>query len=137
MIDHAENVVDLNAILHPGSVYDPISARIAEDLGFEVGHPRRNLRFNRKLPLQPRADITEFGGFHLGRAQPGDIVLWNFSHVNFVYTADNGKLTFVGGNQSPKNKGNNPNDGDVTISWPGGWTSAKGGIVGIFRPSKE
>ena len=26
-----------NACVHPGSVYDPISARIAEDLGFEVG----------------------------------------------------------------------------------------------------
>jgi carboxyvinyl-carboxyphosphonate phosphorylmutase len=23
--------------IHPGSVFDPISARIAEDLGFEVG----------------------------------------------------------------------------------------------------
>ena len=23
--------------IHPGSVYDPISARIAEDLGFEAG----------------------------------------------------------------------------------------------------
>ena len=26
-----------DACVHPGSVYDPISARIAEDLGFEVG----------------------------------------------------------------------------------------------------
>lgn len=26
-----------NACVHPGSVFDPISARIAEDLGFEVG----------------------------------------------------------------------------------------------------
>src|SRR5713101_1321772 len=26
-----------NRCLHPGSVYDAISARIAEDLGFEVG----------------------------------------------------------------------------------------------------
>lgn len=69
-------------------------------------------------------------------AQPGDIVLWNFGHVNFVYTANNGKLTFVGGNQSPKLKGNNPNDGDVTQSWPNGWTAANGGIVGIWRPSK-
>ena len=69
-------------------------------------------------------------------AQPGDIVLWNFGHVNFVYTAVEGKLSFVGGNQSPKNKGNNPNDGDVTQSWPGGWTEARGGIVGIYRPSK-
>ena len=24
-------------LLHPGSVYDPISAHIAEDLGFELG----------------------------------------------------------------------------------------------------
>ena len=69
-------------------------------------------------------------------AQPGDIVLWDFGHVNFVYTAQSGKLTFVGGNQSPKVKGNNPNDGDVTQSWPGGWTAARGGIVGIYRPSK-
>ena len=69
-------------------------------------------------------------------AQPGDIVLWDFGHVNFVYTAQSGKLTFVGGNQSPKVKGNNPNDGDVTQSWPSGWTSSRGGIVGIFRPSK-
>ena len=26
-----------NRCVHPGSVYDAISARIAEDLGFEVG----------------------------------------------------------------------------------------------------
>src|SRR5262249_5652752 len=26
-----------DACVHPGSVYDPISARIAEDLGFELG----------------------------------------------------------------------------------------------------
>src|SRR6201993_5559236 len=26
-----------NRCVHPGSVYDPLSARIAEDLGFEVG----------------------------------------------------------------------------------------------------
>lgn len=70
-------------------------------------------------------------------ALPGDIVLWNYSHVNFVYTADNGKLTFVGGNQSPSKGGNNPNDGDVTICWPSGWTEARGNIVGIYRPSKK
>jgi len=70
-------------------------------------------------------------------AQPGDIVLWNFGHVNFVYENVGGKLSFVGGNQSPKNKGNNPNDGDVTISWKGpAWTPQRGGIVGIWRPSK-
>ena len=30
-------VLDGERCVHPGSVYDPISARIAEDLGFEVG----------------------------------------------------------------------------------------------------
>jgi predicted chitinase len=69
-------------------------------------------------------------------AEPGDIVLWNYSHVNFVYRNTNGKLSFVGGNQSPSKGGNNPNDGDVTNSWPAGWNAARGGIIGIFRPSK-
>ena len=70
-------------------------------------------------------------------AQPGDIVLWNFGHVNFVYTSSGGKLTFMGGNQTPTaGKNNNPSDGDVSISWPGGWTTNRGGISGIWRPSK-
>lgn len=30
-------VIEGEGCIHPGSVYDPISARIAEDLGFEVG----------------------------------------------------------------------------------------------------
>ena len=30
-------VIEGDRCIHPGSVYDPISARIAEDLGFEVG----------------------------------------------------------------------------------------------------
>src|SRR5260221_13922360 len=30
-------LLDGKSCVHPGSVYDPISARIAEDLGFEVG----------------------------------------------------------------------------------------------------
>jgi hypothetical protein len=70
------------------------------------------------------------------QAEPGDIVLWNYSHVNFVYRNTGGKLSFVGGNQSPAKGGNNPNDGDITIAWPFGWNSSRGGIVGIFRPSK-
>jgi len=70
-------------------------------------------------------------------AQGGDIVLWDFGHVNFVYTAQNGKLSFVGGNQGGKSRDNNPNSGDVTVSWPSGWTQARGGIVGIWRPSKS
>lgn len=30
-------ILEGNACVHPGSVYDPLSARIAEDLGFEIG----------------------------------------------------------------------------------------------------
>ena len=30
-------VLEGDRVVHPGSVYDPISARIAEDLGFEIG----------------------------------------------------------------------------------------------------
>lgn len=67
--------------------------------------------------------------------QPGDIVLWSFNHVNFCYTANNGRFTFVGGNQTPTGAGkNNPSDGDVTNSWPSGWTASKGGIVAVMRP---
>ena len=85
-----------------------------------------------------RDSASKFGAtqVNIADAQPGDIVLWNFSHVNFVYTAQNGKLTFVGGNQGGKATDNNPNSGDCTISWANGWTSSRGGIVGIWRPSK-
>ena len=30
-------LLETETCIHPGSVFDPISARIAEDLGFEVG----------------------------------------------------------------------------------------------------
>jgi hypothetical protein len=72
----------------------------------------------------------------VGSAETGDIVLWDYGHVNFVYF-NKGKMTFVGGNQSPKNAGNNPNDGDVTMAWPSGYSPSRGGIVGVFRPSKD
>jgi hypothetical protein len=69
-------------------------------------------------------------------AQPGDVVLWPFSHVNFIYTRQGNKVTFCGGNQTPSSgKNNNPSDGDVTISWPSGYDLGKGGIQ-VFRPSR-
>lgn len=69
------------------------------------------------------------------QAQPGDIAFWSYRHVNFVYKANNGKFTFVGGNQSPK-ASNNPNDGDVTESWPGGTGPNNPTWVSCWRPSK-
>lgn len=80
------------------------------------------------------------------QAKPGDIVLWNFGHVNFIYTAANASVgsggigppfTFVGGNQTPTSGTNNPDDGDVSISWKSGWSLQRGGIAGIYRPSKS
>lgn len=69
------------------------------------------------------------------QAQPGDIAFWSYRHVNFVYTANNGKFTFVGGNQSPK-ASNNPNDGDVTQSWPSGTTASNPSWVSCWRITK-
>ena len=72
------------------------------------------------------------------QAQPGDIALWSFGHVNFVYQNSGGRLSFVGGNQTPTSgKNNNPDDGDVTISWPGPACSPSNNtLIGCWRPSK-
>lgn len=74
----------------------------------------------------------------ISEMQPGDLVLWGSGHVNFCYTANNGRYSFVGGNQSP-GKGAEPpvrdpsGDGDVTLSWPSGWTPSRGGITKVVR----
>ena len=53
-------------------------------------------------------------------AKCGDIALWKFSHVNFIYSNEDGRMSFVGGNQSDKARNdNNPSGGAVTHSWKG------------------
>lgn len=69
-------------------------------------------------------------------ARPGDIAFWSYRHVNFVYTAANGKYSFVGGNQTPKGGTNNPDDGDITISYPGGTAATNANWVSCWRPTK-
>lgn len=70
------------------------------------------------------------------QAEPGDIALWSYSHVNFVYTSRNGVLTFVGGNQADR-AANNPSGGTVNQSYKGGYQVGKDNtLVAIFRPSK-
>ena len=70
----------------------------------------------------------------IGDAQPGDVAYWSYSHVNFIYTKVGNTLTFVGGNQSPRNT-SNPNDGDVTHSWQSGYNyPGNGTLVSIWRP---
>lgn len=70
------------------------------------------------------------------QAQPGDIAFWSYSHVSFVYTANKGEFTFVGGNQNPNGVVNNPNDGDVTIAYPKGIGANISTWVSCWRPSK-
>ena len=69
-------------------------------------------------------------------AQPGDIAFWSYRHVNFVYTAANGKYSFVGGNQTPSGGKNNPDDGDITISYPGGTAASNANWVSCWRITK-
>ena len=76
----------------------------------------------------------------LSDGQPGDIVVWNYSHVNFIYSSPSpGVYTFVGGNQSDKASAtnNNPSGGTITNSWKNGWTQSNGRISGIFRPVRS
>jgi hypothetical protein len=83
--------------------------------------------------------VSKFQGTIIPRDQgrPGDIVLWTFGHVNFIWTANNGKYSFIGGNQTPTSgTNNNPNDGDVTISWPNGCLYTNPKIDTIVRPYK-
>ena len=70
------------------------------------------------------------------QAQPGDIAFWSYRHVNFVYEKKGAGFTFVGGNQTPKGGSNNPSDGDVTISYPGGTAPSNANWVSCWRPSK-
>ena len=89
-----------------------------------------------------RDKTSLYGGVSvpLSDGQPGDIVVWNYSHVNFIYTVPSpGVYTFVGGNQSDKasTTNNNPSGGSITNSWRGGWRSSNGRISGIFRPVRS
>jgi uncharacterized protein (TIGR02594 family) len=86
-----------------------------------------------------RDKTSVYGGVPvpLDAGQPGDIVVWDYSHVNFIYTSPSpGVYTFVGGNQSDRASAtnNNPSGGTITNSWPNGWTQSNGRISGIFRP---
>lgn len=72
-----------------------------------------------------------------GEPQPGDIIVWSYSHVNFVWKYENGKVYPVGGNQGGgKVSDNNPKGGSVTQSYPNGVNPSHSNIVGIYRPTR-
>ena len=93
----------------------------------------------RARDIRDRASEYKAQQVPLDQGQPGDICLWSYSHVNFIYTGSAGKYTFVGGNQSDKAKNaNNPSGGSATQSWPGGYTApGNGSLVSIWRPVKK
>ena len=69
--------------------------------------------------------------------QSGDIIVWSYSHVSFVWKVENGKIYPVGGNQGGgKPTDNNPVGGLVTQNYPNGISPNHPNIVGIYRPSK-
>lgn len=78
-----------------------------------------------------------WGATKVDTPQPGDVIVWKYSHVNFVWKYENGKIYPVGGNQGGgKVSNNNPTGGSVTQSYPNGVSPSSSDIVGIYRPSK-
>jgi uncharacterized protein (TIGR02594 family) len=88
--------------------------------------------------IQTRSAAYGATSVPLNQGQPGDIALWSYGHVNFVYSATGGKYTFVGGNQSSKAKNNNnPSQGSITRSWPSGYTApGDRSLVSLWRPTR-
>lgn len=73
-----------------------------------------------------------------GDERPGDVIVWSYSHVSFVYELKGkGKFSCCGGNQGGKDTNNNPTGGLVTVNYTNGITAGSSTIRGIFRPSKE
>jgi uncharacterized protein (TIGR02594 family) len=70
--------------------------------------------------------------------QPGDVIVWSYSHVSFVYQVKaDGNIIPCGGNQGGgKASDNNPKGGSVTVNYAGGISPSSSNIVGIYRPSK-
>jgi len=95
------------------------------------------------VPTASAAAITQTPGrwsatqIPKDQAQPGDIAFWSYRHVNFVYEKKGAGFTFVGGNQTPKGGSNNPDDGDITISYPGGTPSSNANWVSCWRPVRS
>lgn len=78
-----------------------------------------------------------WGATKVDTPQPGDVIVWKYSHVNFVWKYENGKIYPVGGNQGGgKVTNNNPTGGSVTQSYANGVSPSSSDIVGIYRPSK-
>ena len=70
-------VIEGESCIHPGSVYDPISARIAEDLGFEVGMLGGSIASMAVLgaPDLIVMTLTEFAGQVYRICRAGDLAL--------------------------------------------------------------
>ena len=99
----------------------------------------RYMRSARAFDFKDKTSVYKGTLIPIRQAQPGDIVVWDYSHVNFLYSIkSNGTYTFVGGNQSDSARNNNnPSNGSVTNSWTGGWQTSNGRITGIYRPTKS
>jgi hypothetical protein len=98
----------------------------------------RYIQTARANDIRDRAAAYGVTSVPLNQGQPGDVALWSYSHVNFVYSATGGRYTFVGGNQSTKARNtNNPSSGSITRSWPSGYaTPGDRSLVSLWRPTR-
>lgn len=73
-----------------------------------------------------------------GDVLPGDVIVWTYSHVSFVYDVKpDGSFNCVGGNQGGKNpKDNDPTGGTVSKNYIKYIKPNHPNIKGIYRPSK-
>ena len=78
-----------------------------------------------------------WGAAQVSEPQPGDVIVWKYSHVSFVWKYEKGKIYPVGGNQGGgKVSDNNPVGGTVSQAYPNGIPPGHKDIVAIYRPSK-
>jgi len=96
----------------------------------------RYVQSARAFDIRDKAD--KWKATKVTEPQPGDIVVWTYSHVSFVYDVlPNGNITCIGGNQGGgKVSDNNPKGGSVTVNYANGISPRHSSIVGIYRPSK-
>ena len=79
----------------------------------------------------------KWGAVKVDTPQPGDVIVWKYGHVSFVWKYENGKVYPVGVNQGGgKVSDNNPSVGTVSQAYPNGIPPNYKDIIGIYRPSK-
>ena len=92
----------------------------------------RYYRTARAFDLHDKADRCGFTRV-TSNPQPGDVIVWNYSHVSFVYKVNGERFSCLGGNQGGDGT---RNGGSVTENYVSGITVSHPKIKSVWRPSK-